>query len=260
LSSLASDTGGEDESLALASQGLAIAETTRDRFSIATAREAVASALRRMGRFDEAREHADAAVEGFRELGARWELASVLATRGIVHRLSGRVDEALHDLREAYRLCRELKDRSFVHWAAEWLAKTLADAGEPTKARRVLAEAASLGDDHDAGPGDWRASTDAEILLAEGDREGAIAKAREVLSLVQEEGRPQDVAAQVWWIARVFGEDQAGGHEEAERARKLLEGLRWVQPLVAAEHVAERSRPQARPSGASRAGTRTVTG
>ena len=240
LSALASDTGGEDESLALASQGLAVAETTRDRFSIATAREAVASALRRMGRFDEALGYADAAVEGFRELGARWELASVLVTRGIVHRMTGSPEEALRDLREAYRLCRELKDRSFVHWAAGWLARTWADAGEPSRARRVLAETASIDDDADARSGEWRAAVDAEILLAEGDREGALAKAKEGLAYLLQAGETREAAAQVWWIARVFGEDEAGGYEEAEGARKLLEQLHWGQALAAAELVARR--------------------
>jgi class 3 adenylate cyclase/tetratricopeptide (TPR) repeat protein len=239
LSSLASDTSGEDESLALASQGLAIAETTRDRFSIATAREAVAGTLRRMGRFEEALEHADAAVEGFRALGARWELASVLASRGIVHRLAGNPDDALRDLKEAYGLCRELKDRSFVHWAAEWLARTYADVGETGRARRVLAEAEAL-DAEDARSGAWRALADAEILLAENDREGALVRAREALEAAQEHVRPRDVAAQVWWIARVFGEDEAGGREEAQRAHKLLEGLRLGQALAAAELVAAR--------------------
>ncbi len=232
LSALASDTGGEDESLALASQGLAVAETTRDRFSIATAREAVASALRRMGRFDEALGHADAAVEGFRELGARWELASVLVTRGIVHRMTGSPEDALRDLREAYRLCRELKDRSFVHWAAGWLARTYADAGEPSRARRVLAETASIDDDADARSGEWRAAVDAEILLAEGDREGALAKAKEGLAYLREAGDTREAAAQVWWIARVFGRGRGrrlrggGGRAQAPRAAPLGPGAR----------------------------------
>jgi tetratricopeptide (TPR) repeat protein len=89
LSSLASETSGENESLALASQNLAIAETTRDRFSIATAREAVAGTLRRMGRFEEALEHADAAVRASGLSAPAGKLASVLASRGIVHRLAG---------------------------------------------------------------------------------------------------------------------------------------------------------------------------
>jgi tetratricopeptide (TPR) repeat protein len=240
LASLASDDEGEEASLALAAQGLAIAETTRDRFSIATARESVAGALRRLGRFDEALGHADAAVEGFRDLGARWELASTLVTRGIVHRLSGRVDDALRDLREAYRLCRELQDRSFVRWAAEWLARTLADAGDPSQARRVLAETAAL--DGEEGS-DWRAPADAEILLVEADGEGALAKAREALASFREHADARETAALVWWIARVFGEEAAGGHEEVEGARKLIEQLRWGMAFAAADHVAARTAP-----------------
>jgi hypothetical protein len=103
----------------------------------------------------------------------------------------------------------------------------------------VLAEAEAL-DAEDARSGAWRALADAEILLADKDREGALVRAREALEAAQEHFRPRDVAALVWWMARVFGEDEAGGREEAQRAHKLLEGLRWGQALAATELVAGR--------------------
>lgn len=238
LATLVSGTGDEEEGLALVSQGLVIAESTRDRFSVATAREGVAGALRRMGRLDEGLEHADRAVGGFRELGARWELASALTSRGILHRFADRLDEALRDLREAHRLCRDLKERSIATWTGRALAKALADAGEPARARQVLAEAEPMV--IEGTPDESFLDAEMEVLLAEGDPEGALAKARELLALQQEHGYAKDVAAQVWWISRVFGEDAAGGTEEVERARKLLEDLHFGQALLAPELVAVR--------------------
>jgi tetratricopeptide (TPR) repeat protein len=232
LAGVVSETGDEAECLALASQGLAIAEGTRDRFSIATARDQVAAALRRTGRFEEGLGHADAAVENLRELGARWELASALTSRGVLFRHAGRLDDAVRDLREAYRLCRELKTQSMLTWTAGSLAKALAESGEVDRARQVLVETAPVvAVDGRPPPQDWLLGAEAEILLADGDREGALATSLELLELARASGWAKDVAAQTWWIAQVFGEDAAGGAEEVEPARKLLEGLHAVQSL-----------------------------
>jgi tetratricopeptide (TPR) repeat protein len=227
---MVSETGDEEEALALAAQGLAIAEGKRDRFAIATAKENVGGTLRRLGRLDEALVHVDAAVDGFRELGARWELASSLTSRGNVHRLAGRPEDAVRDLREAYRLCRELHDRSIVSFTAGSLARALADTGELDAARRVLADVAGLAGDGSR-PDEALLDAEVEILLAEGDRETALAKARELLALERERSGPKDVAARVWWVARLFGDEAAGGVEEVERARAMLEEVHLVQAL-----------------------------
>ncbi len=242
LAGIVAETGDEAESLALASEGLVIAEGKRDRFSIATARDQVAAALRRMNKLDEGLGHADAAVEGFRELGARWELASALTSRGQVHRLAGRLEEAVRDLREAYRLCRELKTQSMITWTTGSLAKVLAETGDLGRARQVLAETAPLATiDGRPATADWLNEAEAEILLAEGDREGALEKALEVLEIAREHGWPKEVAAQTWWIARVFDEDAAGGAEEVASARKLLEQLHAEQALREPDLVPGRS-------------------
>jgi class 3 adenylate cyclase/tetratricopeptide (TPR) repeat protein len=221
LAMLVSETGDEEECLALASQGYAIAEGTRDRFAIAAARENVGSALRRMGRLDEALEHASASVAGFREIGARWELASALTSLGVVHRQRGETDLAVRHLQEAYRIVRELKERSIVNWTSGSLAKALTDAGELGKARRVLAEASGLAS-ADGRP-EWFLDAETEILLAEGDTEGAREKALELLRIERERGIAKDVAAQVWWVGSVFGPDDVGGQNELDRAREVLE-------------------------------------
>ena len=237
VATLVEDEGDQEEALALSSEALAIAETSGDRFSVAVARESVGNALRRLGRLNEALPHLNGAVDAFRELGARWELASALTSRGILHRVGGRIDEALRDLREAYRLCRELKERGIVTWTACQLAIALVRGGELQAAREVLEEtAAAVGS---GGPGsvDWLLEGEVEILLAEGDREGALEKALELLRLEREQESAKDVAARVWWIARVFGPDAVGGEEEMERARKLLEETHWQIALIGPDMV-----------------------
>lgn len=147
---------------------------------------------------------------------------------------------AVGDLREAYRLCRELKERSIVTWTASALAKALADAGETGLAREVLLETAPLASSEGPAPATWLLDAEAEILLAEGDRDGALEKALRLLADMRAEGIEKEVAAQVVWIAVVFGDEAAGGAGEAARARELLERLNTLQAFRAAALVATR--------------------
>jgi class 3 adenylate cyclase/tetratricopeptide (TPR) repeat protein len=237
VATLVEDVGDQEEALALSSEALAIAETSGDRFSVAVARESVGNALRRIGRLNEALPHLNAAVDAFRELGARWELASALTSRGILHRVAGRIDQAVKDLREAYRLCRELKERGIVTWTASQLAMALVRAGELQAAREVLEETSAVVDSRGPGSVDWLLEGEVEILLAEGDREGALEKALEVLRLEREHESAKDVAARIWWIGRVFGPDAVGGEDEMERARRLLEETHWQLAIMAPDLV-----------------------
>jgi tetratricopeptide (TPR) repeat protein len=231
LAALVSEIGDEEESLSLASQGLAIAEGSGDRFSTAVAHESVGGALRRLWRLEEARAHLDVAVQTFRELGARWELASGLTSLGITKRLSGELEGAVRDLREAYRLCRELKERSIITWTAGAFARALVEAGDTGTARQVLDETATIASDEGPGLLDWLVDAEAEILLAEGDLEAAVERAREFIGPEHRRSGEKEVAARVWWLACVFGDDAAGGAEEVARARALLEELHAEQAL-----------------------------
>ncbi len=231
LATVVSETGDEEESLALASQALMIGESTGDRFAVAVAREGVGNSLRRLWRLEEAHPHLDWSVDAFRELGARWELASALTSRGVARRLSGRREEAVKDLREAYRLCRELKERSLITWTASSLAKAQVDSGELDAAHRVLEETASVAGPEGPGSAEWLLDAETVLLLAEGDPEGARSRALELLRLVQARGWPKEVAGQVWWVGRIFGADAVGGEEELASARKVLEETHWEQAL-----------------------------
>jgi tetratricopeptide (TPR) repeat protein len=194
-----------------------------------------------MMRLEDAEPHLDGAVDAFRELGARWELASALTSRGIARRLAGRAEDAVKDLREAYRICRELKERSIITWTAAALARALVNAGDPGAARRVLDETASVASEATAASEDWLDYADVEILLAEGDRDAALERALSILRYERGEGSEKDVAARVWWISQVFGVEAAGGEEEVERARELLEGTGMRQAFREAELVTSRS-------------------
>ena len=231
LAMLVEERGDGLESFAVASEALAIAEAARDRFSICVAREAVGGTLRRMMRLEEAERHLDDAVDGFRELGARWELASALTSRGITLRLAGKTDGAVKDLREAFKLVIELKERSIITWTAAALAKALLDRRDTLGARRVLAEAAQVTNAGGPAPEEWLDYAAVEVLLAEGERDEALEKALEILAYERKDGTEKDIAARAWWISEIFGPDAAGGAETVELARDLLERTHSEQAL-----------------------------
>ena len=236
LATIASETGDEEDSLRLASEALAISESTRDRFSVAVAREGVGNALRRQWRLQDAVPHLDGAVETFRELGARWELASALTSRGSLRRLSGRAEEAVRDLREALRLCRELKEQSILDWTAGTLVLALVAAGDAKAARQILDDAEGWTTWEDGGP-DLLQVAEVRVLLAEGDREGSLELAKKLLEGYRTLRRPKDVAGFTWWVGSVFGVDEAGGADEMQRAKELLEATHWIQALREPELV-----------------------
>ena len=222
--------GDQEDVLALARHALAIAESSGDRFSEATAREVVGNTLRRMMRLDEAMPHLDASVRLHRDLGARWELASALTSRGNVHRLAGRTEASLRDLREAFKIFRELQDRSQVSWTASSLARVLAAAGDVASARQVLQEAAAV----TMAEADLRSDlllAESAVLWHERDREAALERATSALSIERARGLDRSIAAVEWWVGRLFGADVIGGRERLEHVRKVLEDGHQVQAL-----------------------------
>ncbi len=231
LATLVGESGDEEECLALAAEALAIAEGARDRFSGAVAHEAVGNALRRMWRLDEAVAHLDEAVKAFRDLGARWELASSLTSRGVRHRLAGELEDAVRDLREALRLCRELKERSIVTWTAASLARALVASGEVAAARQVLAETAAVANPEGPASAEWLLDAEPDVLLADGDPGAALEISQRLLRSSRERGSEKDAARATWWIARVFGPEAVGGDQEVDRARKILEATHFEQAL-----------------------------
>jgi tetratricopeptide (TPR) repeat protein len=239
LASITSPVGDERDSLALGLEALDIGARSGDAFTTAVARETVANSLRRMWRLEEAIEQAGAAIVTFRELGARWELASALGDRGLINRLLGRPEEAEPDLREAFRLCRDLNERALVSWTAAQLSRTLVARGDASAARQLLEEpAARLAA---AEPGSITSMLAAEtvLALAEGDAETARAKAELGLEEERRQGWPNHVAAQEWWAGRLLGAEIVGGEEELAAAERVLLDHHWIQALKEPELVPE---------------------
>jgi hypothetical protein len=187
----------------------------------------------------EALGHADVAVRIFRELGARWELASSLGDRGAIHRVNGRLDAAELDLREAFVLCRDLKERSLVTWTASELARTLAAQGDAAGARGVLADPLARIAEGEPGGATALSLAEAATALAEGDRPGA--RTRSLEALAAESAVPvvpNPHAAVVWWIGFLFGPEAAGGQKAVDEAQATLRRNEWLQALREPELVA----------------------
>ncbi len=143
LASVVSEVGDETDALALAEEGLVLGNASGLEFPTATAEEKVSLSLRHMLRLDEALEHADRAIGTYRDLGARWELASTMGDRAVIHRLSGRLEEARHELEDAFSLCRELNERELVTWTTSELIKVQALLGDTAAARRTAEDPAA---------------------------------------------------------------------------------------------------------------------
>ncbi|HWO70703.1 MAG TPA: AAA family ATPase [Actinomycetota bacterium] len=227
LAAAVSLDGDEEEALASAREALAIGLARDDAFTTAVARERAGNSLRRLLRLDEALEETTAAQRGFRDLGARWELASATGDRGATLRLAGRLEEAEADLREALRLCRELGERSLVSWTASELALVLLARGDPEGARRAVHDPAARAGAAEPGAAVSLLRAEAALALVRGDRGWALARAVEALELSRRQAQPNPLAAQVVWVAELFGAEAAGGEEAVAEARARLEAAHW---------------------------------
>jgi tetratricopeptide (TPR) repeat protein len=240
LASVTSEDGDEADALALAEEGLELGRASRQEFTTATAEEKLSLALRHMLRLDEAMEHSERAIGTYRELSARWELAGAIGDRGVIHRLAGRLEEAEDELREAFALCRDLKERGLVTWTGAELAKIQILRGDISGARQTMEDPASRLADLEPGSSTPLLVTETVLALAEGDRELARERA---LSAVANEARTRSGwnvhLAQVWWAGRIFGADAVGGETEMASARSILEAHHWHQALIEPELALE---------------------
>jgi class 3 adenylate cyclase/tetratricopeptide (TPR) repeat protein len=231
LSSAISPVGDETECLRLGEEALALGNEMGDPFTVAVAHQYVGNSLRRMARLDEALPHLNESVKGFRELDARWEIASAVGDRGTVHRLEGRLPQAESDLREALALCRELNERVLVTWTASELARILLARGELDEARSVLSEpSARLGAEVDPQALGSILAAEALLALAEGDPDRARERAEMALQAARPKAR-NELASWTWWVGRLFGADSVGGEERVEWARRTLQSSGWIQHL-----------------------------
>jgi class 3 adenylate cyclase/tetratricopeptide (TPR) repeat protein len=230
LTSVISPVGDEAECLELGRQALALGRRMGDPFTIAVAQENVGSSLRRMWQLDEALAGLDEAVRIFGDIGARWELASSLGDRAMIHRYEGRLDAAERDLRDALDLCRHLGERSLVSWTASELVRVLLLRGDVAAARRLFEDSSAILVTEEPGSRVTAAVTESLLALADGDRERAERIAVQALRDGTVDWRNVH-AARVWWIGRLFGPDAAGGPDAVEEARATLESAHWMAAL-----------------------------
>jgi hypothetical protein len=179
----------------------------------------------------------DEAVRIYRDLGARWELASALGDRGATHRLTGRLAEGEQDLRESLTLCRELGDRTLVAYTASELATILLLRRNVTGARELVEDPSlPFGPDapHDRTVVLWAR---AMVALAEGDQESARNVAAEALEIERKHGDSVSKDVLTWWMASFFGPQAAGGDGAVEEARVRLERLGYRRAFIEPDQV-----------------------
>ena len=236
LAAVVSPMGDEREALAIAREALAIGEDADQEFTVAIARQTIAGSLRRLMELEDALENADAAVATLRGLGARWELAGALGERGAIYRVAGRSEEAETDLREAFLLCLDLRERALITWTASELARTLALHGEVSAAREVLDNPVARSAETEPGSRTSLHVAEATIALASGRPADA---ARHLASAIAAESGPRGVpnalAAQRYLAGRLFGADAAGGPETLREAEEQLRRNGWLSSIAEAE-------------------------
>jgi class 3 adenylate cyclase/tetratricopeptide (TPR) repeat protein len=230
LASVISPVGDEVECLRLAEEALELGRRMDDAFTIAVARGYAGNSLRRMWRLDEALPLVEESLGTFLELDAKWELADALDSRGTIHRLSGRLAAAEGDLREALRICSELRERSLITWTTGNLTRVLLERGELAEAKRVFETLLRARGREELGTRASVLFTRSLIALSEGDLEAARGRAVEALEEERVSGQRNAVAASVWWVGTLFGPEAVGGGA-MEEARRTLEAAHWIQAL-----------------------------
>jgi tetratricopeptide (TPR) repeat protein len=231
LASAISPVGEETECIKLAEEALALGTDVGDPFTVAVAHQYLGNSLRRMAKLDEALPHFNESVKVFRDLDARWEIASAVGDRGTVHRIAGRLGQAETDLREALALCRELNERVLVTWTASELARILLAQGEIEAARTALSEpSARLAAEADPQALASLLAAESLLDLAEGDRDQARKRAVAALEAARPQSR-NELASWIWWVGSLFDAQAAGGEDRVDWARQTLESAGWIQHL-----------------------------
>jgi predicted ATPase/DNA-binding SARP family transcriptional activator len=149
------------------------------------------------GHFDEHRDHLKRALDGYRQLGDRWGLASTLAATGSVRLTDGDIDGSVAAYAEAHRLMAEITASEDASFTRTRLALAYVRGGEVDKARAELA--AARADSERSGSRIGLVGTDlvlAEISRYEGDLVEARRLVESALHAVEDtpSGPPQLVA------------------------------------------------------------------
>jgi tetratricopeptide (TPR) repeat protein len=167
-------TGHQDEAFAM----LERAGNTDDEWSAATRLLLGAMLHENEGHFDEHRDYLKRALDGYRQLGERWGLASTLAATGSVRLADGDIDGSVAAYAEAHQLMAEITASDDASFTRTRLALAYARGGDVGKAKAELAVARA--ESERSGSRIGLVSTD--LVLAEIARqEGDVAEARQLV-------------------------------------------------------------------------------
>jgi hypothetical protein len=117
-----------------------------------------------------------------------------------------------------------------VTWTTTALGTVALFDGDRASAEQLADEAAGIAPETDPGEEASVLILRTLIALADGDDGRARELAMQLLAIDREPYWPNPVAARIWWVGRLLGEDLVGGHE-LEAARNRLERAGWRTAL-----------------------------
>ncbi len=182
----------------------------------ARVRNAMAGFLAMMGRFEEARAVMTRSTELFDQLGMTLMRASTSQDRAVVYVLSGDLEGAERELREAYQVLERMGERSYLCSTACVLGQVLVALGRMEEAEEMSVVGEEFADDDDLDAQILWRCVRARVMAARGEHEQAETLAREAVEFSLRTDFPQNQGDAYADLAEVLG--AAGKDREAAEA------------------------------------------
>jgi class 3 adenylate cyclase/tetratricopeptide (TPR) repeat protein len=182
----------------------------------ARVRNAMAGFLAMMGRFEEARAVMTRSTELFDQLGMTLMRASTSQDRAVVYVLSGDLEGAERELREAYQVLGRMGERSYLCSTACVLGQVLVALGRMEEAEEMSVVGEEFADEDDLDAQILWRCVRARVMAARGEHEPAETLAREAVEFSLRTDFPQNQGDAYADLAEVLG--AAGKDREAAEA------------------------------------------
>jgi diguanylate cyclase (GGDEF)-like protein len=155
----------------------------------------IAVAYRRMGDWPQAQRHFTAAVKRMQDKGDWESVATNLIQLGFLHGESGFPDKALAAFREAERVAIKHDDPYNINAARLGIAESQIILGQPDTALAALQQArAGFAAEHDTSSEDMLLMLTGQALARQGLHAEALARYRQALPLIQQDGNERYLA------------------------------------------------------------------
>ncbi|HWS78085.1 MAG TPA: diguanylate cyclase [Thermomonas sp.] len=155
----------------------------------------IAVAYRRMGDWPQAQRHFTAAVRRMQDKGDWESVATNLIQLGFLHGESGAPDKALASFREAERVALAHDDAYSINAARLGIAESQIALGQPDTALATLQQArAGFAAEHDESSQDMLLMLTGQALARQGRHAEALARYRQALPLIQQDGNERYLA------------------------------------------------------------------